>query len=186
MSHTIRGKDKLLNRVRRLGGQVQAIERALEAEVDCNEVMQLVVSVRGAANGMIFNPKESLSFTGRTGPYIQYTNARINSILRKAEKTAGSGRAELSGLVGDGEWKLVMLLAGFPEAVAAAATNRDPSVIAKYAYDLAKAFAEFYEHYPVLKAENVLRLARLSLVAAVGVTLARAIELLAIPAPKEM
>jgi FrmR/RcnR family transcriptional regulator, repressor of frmRAB operon len=53
MSHTIRGKDKLLNRVRRLGGQVQAIERALEAEVDCNEVMQLVVSVRGAANGLM-------------------------------------------------------------------------------------------------------------------------------------
>src|SRR5450631_2076124 len=53
MSHTIRGKDKLLNRVRRLGGQVQAIERALEAEVDCNEVMQLVVSARGAANGLM-------------------------------------------------------------------------------------------------------------------------------------
>jgi DNA-binding FrmR family transcriptional regulator len=53
MSHTIRSKDKLLNRVRRLGGQVQAIERALEAEVDCNEVMQLVVSVRGAANGLM-------------------------------------------------------------------------------------------------------------------------------------
>jgi DNA-binding FrmR family transcriptional regulator len=53
VSHTIRGKDKLLNRVRRLGGQVQAIERALEAEVDCNEVMQLVVSVRGAANGLM-------------------------------------------------------------------------------------------------------------------------------------
>ena len=53
MSHTIRGKDKLLNRVRRLGGQVQAIERALEAGVDCNEVMQLVVSVRGAANGLM-------------------------------------------------------------------------------------------------------------------------------------
>ena len=53
MSHTIRGKGKLLNRFRRLGGQVQAIERALEAEVDCNEVMQLVVSVRGAANGLM-------------------------------------------------------------------------------------------------------------------------------------
>lgn len=53
MSHTIRGKDKLLNRVRRLGGQIQAIERALEAEVACNEVMQLVVSVRGAANGLM-------------------------------------------------------------------------------------------------------------------------------------
>jgi FrmR/RcnR family transcriptional regulator, repressor of frmRAB operon len=53
MSHTIRGKEKLLNRVRRLGGQVQAIERALEAEVDCNDVMQLVVSVRGAANGLM-------------------------------------------------------------------------------------------------------------------------------------
>jgi FrmR/RcnR family transcriptional regulator, repressor of frmRAB operon len=53
VSHTIRGKDKLLNRVRRLGGQVQAIERALEAGVDCNEVMQLVVSVRGAANGLM-------------------------------------------------------------------------------------------------------------------------------------
>jgi DNA-binding FrmR family transcriptional regulator len=53
MSHTIRGKDKLLNRVRRLGGQVQAIERALAAEAGCKEVMQLVVSVRGAANGLM-------------------------------------------------------------------------------------------------------------------------------------
>jgi FrmR/RcnR family transcriptional regulator, repressor of frmRAB operon len=53
MSHTIRGKDKLLNRVRRLGGQVEAIQRALENEVECIDVMQLVVSVRGAANGLM-------------------------------------------------------------------------------------------------------------------------------------
>jgi DNA-binding FrmR family transcriptional regulator len=53
MSHTIEGKEKLLHRVRRLGGQVQAIERALEAEAGCNEVMRLVVSVRGAANGLM-------------------------------------------------------------------------------------------------------------------------------------
>lgn len=53
MGHTIRGKDKLLNRVRRLGGQVQAIERALESHAGCLEVMQLVVSVRGAANGLM-------------------------------------------------------------------------------------------------------------------------------------
>jgi arginyl-tRNA synthetase len=154
-------------------------------EIALGAVKFYLLSV-GAANGMVFNPKESLSFAGKTGPYVQYMNARINSILRKAGGSTGSGRTDLSVLGGDGEWKLVLLLAGFPDLVAAAASLRDPSLVAKYAYDLSKAFSEFYEKCPVLKAEPVLRRARLSLVRAVGATLYRAIQLLAIPAPKEM
>jgi arginyl-tRNA synthetase len=154
-------------------------------EIAQGAVKYYLLSV-GAGNGMLFNPKESLAFNGKTGPYIQYTNARIASILRKAGNGSGSGRTDLAALSEDGDWKLVLLLAGFPDVVSAAAALRDPSLVAKYAFDLSKAFSEFYEKSPVLKANPALRRARLSLVRAVGTTLARVMFLLAIPAPKEM
>lgn len=165
--------------------EAEVDKRAREIALGAVKFYLLSVS---AASGMTFNPKESLAFTGKTGPYLQYTNARILSILRKAVElsSTGAGRIDVAKLVEPAEWQLALLLAGFPDAVAAAAAGRDPSLLARYAYDLAKSFAEFYEQVQVLKAEPSVRRARLTLLRAVQTVLARALQLLAIPAPKEM
>lgn len=159
-------------------------KRSLEIALGAVKFYLLSVS---APNGMTFNPKESLAFTGKTGPYLQYTNARIQSILRKAaDGKPAAGRVDVSKLTAPAEWQLVMRLAEFADIISAAATGRDPSVVARYAYDLSKSFAEFYEQVPVLKADASVRRARLSLLRAVGLVLGRSLYLLGIPAPKEM
>ncbi len=164
--------------------QKEVDKRALEIALGAVKFYLLSV---GAANGMTFNPKESLAFTGKTGPYLQYTNARILSMLRKAaDGKTGAGRVDASKLVEPTEWQLILRLAEFPDAVAAASLARDPSVMAKYCYDLSKSFSEFYEQAPVLKAETAVRRARLSLIRAVQTVLGRGLYLLGIPAPKEM
>jgi len=164
--------------------QPEVDKRAQEIALGAVKFYLLSVS---APNGMTFNPKESLAFTGKTGPYLQYTNARIQSILRKAAdgKTAG-GRVDISVLTAPTEWQLVMRLAEFADVISSAANERDPSVVARYSYDLSKSFAEFYEQVPVLKADVSVRRARLSLLRAVGLVLGRSLYLLGIPAPKEM
>ena len=165
--------------------QSEVDKRAQEIALGAVKFYLLSVS---APNGMTFNPKESLAFTGKTGPYLQYTNARIQSILRKAMEhgSTGAGRVDVSVLAAPSEWQLVMRLSEFADIIAAAAKERDPSVVARYAYDLSKSFAEFYEQVPVLKADVSLRRARLFLLRAVSLVLGRSLYLLGIPAPKEM
>ncbi|MDR0403629.1 MAG: arginine--tRNA ligase [Treponema sp.] len=144
---------------------------------------------------MQFNPRESLSFTGNTGPYLQYMGARISSMLRKAEADgtlAGTGGADAGGpaefadaartLTGGPEWELLKILAGYDEAVAFAAENIDPSVVAAYLYDLSRAFSRFYHDCPILQAESrELVAARLALSKAVLRVLKDALELINIP-----
>jgi len=155
-------------------------------EIALGAVKFYLLSV-SAPNGMTFDPKESLAFTGKTGPYLQYTNARIQSILRKAaDGKTGGGRVDVSVLIAPSEWRLIMRLAEFADVVSSAAFARDPSIVARYCYDLSKSFAEFYEQVPVLKADVSVRRARLSLLRAVGLVLGRGLHLLGIPAPKEM
>jgi len=160
-------------------------KRAQEIALGAVKFYLLSVS---ASNGMTFNPKESLAFTGKTGPYLQYTNARIQSILRKAIEhgSTGAGRVDVSKLVAPTEWQLILRLSEFADVIEAAASGRDPSIIVRYSYDLSKSFAEFYEQVTVLKADPSVRRARLSLLRAVGLVLGRCLYLLGIPAPKEM
>ena len=102
---------------------------------------------------MLFNPEESLSFTGNTGPYLQYMGARIASIVRKAHAqgiNAESSDAVLSALVHESEWALVKELGKFPEVVAKAAEALDPSLVAQYLYDVSKSFSVFYRDCPIL------------------------------------
>jgi arginyl-tRNA synthetase len=165
--------------------QSEIDKRAQEIALGAVKFYLLSVS---APNGMTFNPKESLAFTGKTGPYLQYTNARIQSILRKAAESSstGAGRVDTSVLAAPTEWQLILRLAEFADVISSAANGRDPSIVARYSYDLSKSFAEFYEQVPVLKADASVRRARLSLLRAVGLVLGRCLFLLGIPAPKEM
>ncbi|MCL2831545.1 MAG: arginine--tRNA ligase [Treponema sp.] len=132
---------------------------------------------------MLFDPKESLSFTGNTGPYLQYMGARISSLVRKANAQANAKTAaDFSLLVSDAEWELIKILAACNDAVALAAENIDPSVVAGYLYDVSKAFSRFYHDCPILNAETpALAASRLALSEAVLRILRGALNLVCIP-----
>ena len=133
---------------------------------------------------MLFNPEESIDFQGNTGPFIQYTHARICSILRKGgEITAVSTDSELA----ESEQELIYLLGEYKASIAQAAANFAPSVIANYAYDLAKTFNKFYNELSILSEENeVKRNIRLTLAELTGKTIQHATSLLGIVSPNRM
>jgi arginyl-tRNA synthetase len=134
------------------------------------------------AKDMLFDPKESLSFNGNTGPYLQYMGARISSMLRKAATDNAGGAADYSLLASDPEWELVKALAGYPAAVGEAAAGLDPSRLAGYLYELSKSFSRFYHDCPILSAETPeLAAARLALSRVVLLTLRDALDLICIP-----
>ncbi|MCR4627057.1 MAG: arginine--tRNA ligase, partial [Treponema sp.] len=111
---------------------------------------------------MIFNPAESLSFNGNTGPYLQYMGARMASILRKAEEGGIDVSALAAGAVAEAakclsapeEWELMKLLSNFPAVVAKAADSLDPSIMTGYIYEVSKMFSKFYQQCPILAAES--------------------------------
>jgi arginyl-tRNA synthetase len=132
---------------------------------------------------MLFDPKESLSFNGNTGPYLQYMGARISSMLRKAgDSGLTEGGADYALLVSDPEWELIKVLADYDETVASAASNMDPSLLGTYLYNLSKAFSRFYHDCPILQAGTpALSAARLDLSRAVLAVLKDAFNLICIP-----
>lgn len=130
---------------------------------------------------MLFNPQESLSFNGDTGPYLQYMGARISSILAKA-KDAGvkinSDKDAVSLLTTSEEWELILALGNFPDIIVRAAENLDPSVVCSYLYETSKLFSKFYQQCPILNCEDEkLKGARLYLAECTLVVLKRAMEL---------
>ncbi len=134
---------------------------------------------------MIFNPKESLSFNGNTGPYLQYMGARISSILKRAEQDGllhANTAINYAELTQDAEWELVKTLELYPKTVQKAAENLDPSAIANYLYDVAKAFSRFYHDCPIINAEKEAQKSpRLALAQSTLVVLKNAMELILVP-----
>ena len=142
-----------------------------------------------ARKNMTFNPKESIDFNGNTGPFIQYTYARIRSVLRKAEVAgivlpdALPAGIELSTK----EEGLVQMLADFAAVVRQAGTDYSPSVIANYCYDLVKEYNQFYHDYSILREEDeAVRLFRLVLSAEVAKIVRLGMGLLGIEVPERM
>ena len=142
-----------------------------------------------ARKNMTFNPKESIDFNGNTGPFIQYTYARIRSVLRKAAE-AGIALPETipAGLeLSSKEEGLIQMLADFKTVVKQAGTDYNPSIIANYAYDLVKEYNQFYHDFSILKEENeTLKVFRLALSANVGKIVKSAMGLLGIEVPERM
>ena len=136
---------------------------------------------------MLFNPKESIDFNGNTGPFIQYTHARIKSILRKAAE-AGIGSGLDSGVVfSPKEIRLIKILAAYPQKVKEAADAFSPALIANYCYDLAKEFNQYYHDTPILKEENQSTLGmRLVLIETLANVLVKAMGILGIELPERM
>ena len=108
-----------------------------------------------ARKNMLFNPEESIDFNGNTGPFIQYTHARIRSILRRAEEQKISVKQEASSyLPNEKEIALIQKLADYGAAVQQAGKDYSPSGIANYCYELTKEFNQFYHDYSILNAES--------------------------------
>ena len=142
-----------------------------------------------ARKNMLFNPEESIDFNGNTGPFIQYTYARIRSILRKAQAEGISIPTTLEGTMplNEKEIELIQKLNEFGAAVEQAGKDYSPSGIANYCYELTKAFNQFYHDYSILGADTEEeKVVRLVLAQNVGKTLKNGMALLGIEVPERM
>jgi len=137
---------------------------------------------------MTFNPKESIDFNGNTGSFIQYTYARIRSLLRKAEELGIALPATFAGLtISTKEQELIAKVAEYADVVEEAARTYSPAVIANYVYDLVKEYNQFYHEFSILKEENEeLRAFRLALSEVIARTIASGFSLLGIEMPERM
>jgi arginyl-tRNA synthetase len=145
---------------------------------------------------MLFDPKESIDFNGNTGPFIQYTYARIRSLLRKSEEIIGDQKlipnyksADETLLISllPVEKEILKLLSQFPSLIYQAGENYSPAAIANYVYDLSKEYNQFYQEIPVLKEEDkFIRLMRLRLSLFTGEVIKKATWLLGIEVPERM
>lgn len=136
---------------------------------------------------MMFNPKESIDFNGNTGPFIQYTYARIRSVLRKAREQGFAASAYAAVVPNDKEIALIQTLADFPATVQEAGRTYSPALIANYTYELVKQYNQFYHDYSILREEDVaVRSLRLALCATVARTVRLAMGLLGISVPERM
>ena len=135
---------------------------------------------------MLFDPSESIDFNGNTGPFIQYTHARIQSVLRKSGEDYNA--VDISAVApNDKETVIIQKLADFSSAVADAGRNYSPALIANYVYDLAKEYNQFYHDYSILKEQdNQVRAFRLLLSATVASVIRRGMGLLGIEVPDRM
>ena len=139
---------------------------------------------------MIFNPAESLSFNGNTGPYLQYMGARISSMIRKYEQQKEKFEgvvADASRLTVDEEKELVKMLISFPEVIEQTAAEFNPSALAAFLYELAKTYSRFYHDNPVLNNEDkVLAVTRMKLSTAVLQVFRNGFALIGIPFLEKM
>jgi len=138
---------------------------------------------------MMFNPTESIDFNGNTGPFIQYTHARIRSVVRKGKDYDYNwdGKEFKTIDIAAKEKSLIKLLYDYPQIVESAAQNFSPAMIANYAYDLAKEFNQFYQEITILKETDAdKRDFRLALSEFTGDTIRSAMNLLGIEVPERM
>ena len=134
---------------------------------------------------MMFDPKESIDFNGHTGPFIQYTHARIKSVLRKAEMDFASDNKAVQ--LNDVEKELIKSVYDFDAVVEEAGKTYSPALIANYVYELTKLFNRFYNEYSILKEENMdLKKFRLQLAKTCAQTIANAMNLMGIRVPERM
>jgi arginyl-tRNA synthetase len=190
---TVVDADDLLADLRELAVS-EIRERERETEVDDLEETARRIAL-GALNyyllkvsplkDFVFNPAESISFTGETGPYLQYTGARIASMLRKFEERRGrfaSGVFRPELLEAAEEWELVKLLGGWPEAVRLAAADLNPAMICAHLFELARTYSRYYHDQPVLHNESRdLVVSRIELARAILSVLQNGFLLLGIP-----
>jgi arginyl-tRNA synthetase len=189
---TVVDADDLLKQLEDMAeGEIREKERESEVE-DVQETAKRVALAAlhyyllqaSPHRDMVFDPQESLSFNGNTGPYLQYMVARISSMLRRlgSEPLPAADEVDVSLLGTEEEWELVKLIAEYPARVAEAASEMNPSLVATYLYELAKSFSKYYHEHPIVTAEDrELRRARTALAVSVRQVLKSGFALTAIP-----
>ena len=164
------------------------------SEDERNEIARIVGMVAlkyfilkvDARKNMLFNPEESIDFNGNTGPFIQYTYARIRSILRKAGEQ-GASEAPLTAVLSDKETELIQKMSEYGAAVEQAGKDYSPSGIANYCYELTKVFNQFYHDYSILnEADEQKKLVRLVIARNVAKVIRNGMALLGIEVPERM
>jgi len=139
---------------------------------------------------MLFDPKESIDFNGNTGPFIQYTHARIKSILRKAAEkgiTFSEEDIKPESVLSPKEVRIIKILDQFPGKIAEGGAAHSPAIIANYAYELAKEFNQYYHDTPILREEDESLLKyRLCLISSIAKALVKAMDIVGIKLPERM
>ena len=186
--------DEMIETARATSAELGKLDGLTKEEQD--EIMRIVgmgalkyfILKVDARKNMTFNPKESIDFNGNTGPFIQYTYARIRSIMRKAaEEGIDVVHADTEAAVSAKETGLIQLLSEFSGTVRQAADDFNPSVIANYCYDLAREFNQFYHDFSIMHEPDVqLKHFRIVLAATVGKVLKTGMGLLGIEGPDRM
>ncbi len=185
--------DGMIEEAARTSADLGKLENCTKEEIDnINRMVGLgalkyfILKVDPRKN-MTFNPAESIDFNGNTGPFIQYTCARIKSILRKASE-AGISIKEVNGItLQDKEVSLIQNLTSYPAIVEQAGTDFSPALIANYIYDLVKEYNQFYQSSPILKDENAETMnMRLMLSACTVKVIESGMSLLGIEMPEKM
>ena len=185
--------DEMVTTARTVSGERGQLEGASEEEIkDITEMVGLgalkyfLLKVDPRKN-MTFNPKESIDFNGNTGPFIQYTHARIRSVLRKAADDGFTTGEFITVAPGEREIALIQRLADYPSTVAEAGNSLSPALIANYVYELAKEYNQFYHDCSILKeSDESKRSLRLALSETTARTIASAMGLLGIRVPDRM
>ena len=176
------------DKVNKLEGISEEEKQEIARIVGMGALKYFILKVDARKN-MLFNPEESIDFNGNTGPFIQYTHARIRSILRKAE-TAGVTLPDVvpaNVALNDKEVALIQKLNEYGAAVAQAGKDYSPSGIANYCYELTKEFNQFYHDYSILGADDPqVRSLRLVLAASVAKVIRNGMRLLGIEVPERM
>ena len=171
--------EEMINTAKETSGELGKLDGLTQAEAD--DIARIV--------GMTFNPKESIDFNGNTGPFIQYTYARIQSVLRKAAEAGIVIPEQLhSGIeLSTKEEGLIQMLADFAGVVKQAGEDYSPSGIANYCYDLVKEYNQFYHDFSILREENAdVKVFRLALSREVGKVVRLGMGLLGIEVPERM
>lgn len=185
--------DEMVNSAREVSKELGKLDGCTAEEADAiSEIVGLgalkyfLLKVDPRKN-MTFNPKESIDFNGNTGPFIQYTYARIRSVLRKADE-AGYSMTDYSKVEpNEKEISLIQRLADFPAVVAEAGRTYSPALIANYVYDLVKEYNQFYHDYSIMREENeAIRSLRLCLSDCTSRVISTGMSLLGIRVPERM
>jgi len=168
-------------------GEIKKTEQEKLAEKISVAAVKYAFLKNGIDKDIAFDINESVSIAGNSGPYLLYTYARIQSILKKSKvhKVIKSKAIDF-GVYHKDEGKLLLKLALFPEITASAAEKFDPSIVAKYLFELAQSFNDYYHRVPILKAETNERQFKLSLISAIALVLEKGTELLGFETVQKM
>ena len=185
--------EEMVNTARQVSQELGKLDGLSQAEIDdiaetvgLGALKYFLLKVDPRKN-MVFNPKESIDFNGNTGPFIQYTYARICSVLRRATETANEAIDYSAVEPGEREVTVIQRLADFPSVVSEAGRTYSPALIANYTYELVKEYNQFYHDCKILSEEDAARRAmRLQLSLATAKVIATATDLLGIKVPERM